>query len=88
MEQKGHQICEQHNKVAIKHIIDIAYFSKTKNLLDSVSNNILVTSVLRLLALRVLRTLRIRTRAFGPRRYLLEPRFWDNFEICLLYVFI
>ena len=42
MEQKGHQICDQHNKVAIKHIIDITYFSKTKNLLDSVSNNILV----------------------------------------------
>ena len=36
MEQKGHQICDQHNKVAIKHIIDITYFSKTKNLLDSV----------------------------------------------------
>ena len=36
MEQKGHQICDQHNKVAIKHIIDTTYFSKTKNLLDSV----------------------------------------------------
>ena len=36
MEQKGHQICDQHNKVAIKHIIDITYLSKTKNLLDSV----------------------------------------------------
>ena len=41
MEQKGHQICDQHNKVAIKHIIDITYFSKTKNLLDSVSNYLL-----------------------------------------------
>ena len=51
-------------------------------------DDILNTSVLRLLALRVLRTLRIRTRAFGPRRYPLEPRFWDNFEICLLYIHI
>ena len=31
--------------------------------------NLGITSVLRLLALRVLRTLRIRTRAFGPRRW-------------------